>query len=724
MALPDLKKLADEIVARYKATFNFEDCAIPSAFKQRVTKFNTNDMITYSDATMKIDASTNLLIIVPNQWLYIAAYFVEYYKAIVLYREKILSVANTKELREKIKLCVNNENLAREIIDLSSYEDEEKEQLILFLTDYNWWHGGKTIDRNDFYVSPILSLAGLVNASQSYVAEICKNLAQDNLAVEILMNPERFNSENLVIGRSFATTDFPLQSIYYGAPGTGKSHTIKEQTAERSVVRTTFHPDSDYSTFVGAYKPTTIKVQMRDVSGHKIVENGEPVMEDRIIYEFVHQAFLTAYIKAWKTYAKVQNVEEQPEPQFLVIEEINRGNCAQIFGDLFQLLDRGEAGFSDYPIHADNDMRKQLKRAFEGLTIPAAETINALYQEEKDVVERVLNGELLLLPNNLYIWATMNTSDQSLFPIDSAFKRRWDWQYVPISQGRDKQEKVLQWRIAADTNEYDWWSFLTKVNDCIADVTQSEDKKLGYFFCKADKDGVISTDNFVSKVLFYLWNDVFKDYDSSVSIFKDAEKNAINFDQLYRVNESGHVEVCKDKVEQILQALDVMVAGSVTVSPMEADEEEHIDTPEGQSKAGLAHLDFWKRFKMASAQRNGVIKATQTPATDNWYNIALGKTGVTLCCKHNYQQNWVSAEIWFDKAGLGFFSAFEAKKSDIEAQLPFSVEWREGQTTRMITAEKGNFDLNSSEDINAAIDWLFGKLEPLYQVATKVLQSI
>ena len=158
--------------------------------------------------------------------------------------------------------------------------------------------------------------------------------------------------------------------------------------------------------------------------------NGNERKESKIIYEFVAQSFLQAYIAAWEKYAGAEKGEQKK--QFLVIEEINRGNCAQIFGDLFQLLDRNDYGFSEYPIKADADMKKQLQKAFKGLDIPQKDSINTMF-EGRDVVRKVLEGDLLLLPNNLYIWATMNTSDQSLFPIDSAFKRRWDWTYIPIS---------------------------------------------------------------------------------------------------------------------------------------------------------------------------------------------------------------------------------------------------------------------------------------------------
>ena len=345
--------------------------------------------------------------------------------------------------------------------------------------------------------------------------------------------------------------DSSLQQIFYGAPGTGKSHAINELTTGKDAIRTTFHPDSDYSTFVGAYKPTTKSVPVMTVIGTEAVpvkgKDGKEMTEDKIVYEFVSQAFMQAYVEAWKKYCTVQEGEE-PVDEYLVIEEINRGNCAQIFGDLFQLLDRGDEGFSEYPIKADSDMKKQLKKEFVGLEIKNKESINDLFKG-KDIVAQVLEGEVLLLPNNLYIWATMNTSDQSLFPIDSAFKRRWDWYYVPISNAEKN------WTIEVNGAKYDWWNFLQAINDRVYDATYSEDKKLGYFFCKAD-DGIISSSKFVSKVIFYLWNDVFKDSEFEGSAFRDENGEKLSFDKFYSVD-NGKVKVNEEKVELFLKNLEL-----------------------------------------------------------------------------------------------------------------------------------------------------------------------
>lgn len=404
---------------------------------------------------------------------------------------------------------------------------------------------------------------------------------------------ELFSNEAKKIDAPSKTTG--LQQIYYGAPGTGKSKTIKDLTFGESVIRTTFHPDSDYASFVGTYKPITEEVDLRDCYGKKVIDDDtkEVVKEERIAYKFIPQAFLEAYVKAWKKLGSKKSGKsdksynrihpallDTPEiftknkaskKQFLIIEEINRGNCAQIFGDLFQLLDRNEYGFSDYPIVADKDMQKYLEKEFAGWEITNKDEINQLYGEA-NMVSLIMKGERLVLPSNLYIWATMNTSDQSLFPIDSAFKRRWDWKYVSISEGRDKETNApLNWYINTGDKQYNWWSFISKVNELIGSLTNSEDKKLGYFFCKA-KDGEINADLFVSKVIFYLWNDVFKDYGFDDKDFQDEEGKILSFDRFYE-DKNGKTKVDIAIVEQFLENLGV----EEYISEEEGEEEEKID---------------------------------------------------------------------------------------------------------------------------------------------------
>lgn len=284
------------------------------------------------------------------------------------------------------------------------------------------------------------------------------------------------------------TDDLPLQQIFYGTPGSGKSFKVKNEIlkgiGDDFIFRTTFHPDSDYATFVGCYKPKM---------------DG-----DNIKYEFTPQAFTEAYVKAW----------QEPDKQvYLVIEEINRGNCAQIFGDLFQLLDR-KGGVSEYPINADADLKQYLEKT--------------LGPDN----EGIANGKLKL-PANLNIVATMNTSDQSLFPMDSAFKRRWSWECVPIDYNNEKSKEFT---ITIDGSKYNWPKFLEAVNMKIFGATDSEDKQMGNFFI----NGNVDERQFIDKVMFYLWNDICKEeYRTTNNFFryytddKKTETKEFSFNELF-----------------------------------------------------------------------------------------------------------------------------------------------------------------------------------------------
>lgn len=327
-----------------------------------------------------------------------------------------------------------------------------------------------------------------------------------------------------------------LQKILYGCPGTGKSYKINKDYAgidgelatyfdengnkiptpdtkeERlgkpcNIFRTTFHPDYDYSNFVGSYKPI-MKTVIDTVDGDK---------EKRVLeYAFVPQVFTNAYVRAWKSLAD-DSLTDAEKQVYLIIEEINRGNCAQIFGDLFQLLDRKD-GVSEYPV------------------VPDTELINYLNANG-------IPGNSIRLPENLHLLATMNTSDQSLFPMDSAFKRRWSMQYIPINL---EHNKAKTFTFTVKDVEYSWVEFLEKVNYLIRKATDSEDKQMGEFFIKDS----VSEDDFKNKVIFYIWNDVCKDLYSASRISPlyfmrsaegDDRKDVFTFAELFgsgRFNEA------------------------------------------------------------------------------------------------------------------------------------------------------------------------------------------
>lgn len=426
--------------------------------------------------------------------------------------------------------------------------------------------------------------------------------------------------------------DQPLQLIYYGAPGTGKSFTIDQVTNENNSVRTTFHPDSDYASFVGAYKPTMAPMPINAFVGttvhHAKNAENEKAYEKKIVYKYVPQAFLKAYVEAWKRYSAGED-----NPYYLVIEEINRGNCAQIFGDLFQLLDRNDMGCSAYAINADEDIAQFLRDDEKGFGKLTEEQINAIegFKLKKDsgveeeIGPDILNGSKLLLPPNLRIWATMNTSDQSLFPIDSAFKRRWNWEYRPIEYDpTDKNTgERLAWKFEVRGKTYYWGKFLNYINPKILRLTMSEDKQMGYFFAKPDKRGtdgrldVISEKVFVNKVLFYLWTDVFKDYDLTEDPFV-YENEGSKTRTAYRFTDFFPVEN-NDMLAKFVEGFKLPVVGEQsddnTANTEEATKRTYgrslvVKFPDGTQIKGDTQFDSY----MQALQKIGLDKAAEVIA--------------------------------------------------------------------------------------------------------------
>ncbi|MDA8595224.1 AAA family ATPase [Flavobacteriaceae bacterium] len=266
-----------------------------------------------------------------------------------------------------------------------------------------------------------------------------------------------------------------LNKIYYGAPGTGKSHKVNDllQGKEERTERVTFHPEYDYASFIGGFKPIT---EVDADSG-----------KEEIKYKFVPQTFTNIYVDAWNN---------KDNEYYLVIEEINRGNCAEIFGDIFQLLDRNP----DYNITPSNELKQHLVKKLTSV----------------DGIKGIENGKMKL-PSNLNILATMNTSDQSLFPMDSAFKRRWDWEYIPINYEKSEENPSSNYQVVvSDSISFSWLEFIEKVNTIIKENPNlGMDKCIGNYFIKA-KDNIITLEVFINKAIFYLWNDVFKDEDNHI----------------------------------------------------------------------------------------------------------------------------------------------------------------------------------------------------------------
>ena len=636
MTLINLHDFIESTIAEFDADYFSQDRILPDAFKDYVRNAIGGDKYTFLRYTTVI--KTELSIYCPNQWFYIAAYYCKLYPVLKQYKDLVLEYSNHPESQKECKAffesLTGDPDEAKQSLRNCPLPEDQVDLLTKFLSDYSWWRGGKGIERADFFYSPILNAAALVNQSQSYVAEICKYLVENPEALRILQDdidlkrpklsgrvivgsnsivefmencvktfleydqnmsqvvfkensvtvaipgcylgklktafdaeadPRHFDDCNKDIIWSVSDKSYyfykqqnstslnafkdsfnkiynkkfkieidggiyrlyelspktvkvvsqlkPLcnQVLYYGAPGTGKSHKIEETYLKgRAHFRITFHPDTDYAGFVGCYKPT-----MGGDTG------------DKITYSFVPQVFLKAYVEAWK-------LNRSGEPVYLVIEELNRGNCAQIFGDVFQLLHRqleGHPGYSKYTINADSDIARHLEKELADVKEEYEEDIRAIYNP------KAFDFSIMALPDNLYILATMNTSDQSLFPIDSAFKRRWEMEYVPVNYMDAEQFTVH----INDTHEYNWGKLLEGLNSYIKRVNHSTNKILGNRFVQTKKDKFIDAGTFRDKVLFFLFNDVFKDNDDFKNDFFGEDSENMYFEDLCEKNSDKYV---------------------------------------------------------------------------------------------------------------------------------------------------------------------------------------
>jgi hypothetical protein len=277
--------------------------------------------------------------------------------------------------------------------------------------------------------------------------------------------------------------------IFFGPPGTGKSTEVKKMVGAAPMLRTQFHPEYSHADLIGSYRP--VVGAETDAKNQVVGHDGGIIARPVNYFAFVPGPFTLALERAFGT----------SEHVFLVIEEINRGDCAAIFGDAFQLLDRDDAGRSQFGITPKPEL--------------------AAYFQMKSVRYDMDGDGKLYLPSNLSLIATMNTSDQSLYPMDSAFKRRWQWVACPIDFAPlQAYTGGIRPYLDDGKTKWDWVKLIERVNKNIV-RDRMEDKQLGPWFIKPTKDGLVPWDAFLNKCLFYLWHDVFKDEQlSDLSPFK------------------------------------------------------------------------------------------------------------------------------------------------------------------------------------------------------------
>ncbi|MCX7074526.1 MAG: AAA family ATPase [Methylococcales bacterium] len=300
------------------------------------------------------------------------------------------------------------------------------------------------------------------------------------------------------------TRVFYQQKILFGSPGTGKSYKIDKQiisndlkiTNSANIIKTVFHPEYTYGDFVGKLMPITVGGNVQ--------------------YKFYEGHFLKALSQAYKNIIAAQDNDGEVEKVALVIDEINRGNSAAIFGTIFQLLDREPDGWSSYEVSVNQIIFNHLLELCD-LTEHAnvkgkgKKVTSYLFGEEEiktEILQKKLNchfeNRTIKIPPNLSILASMNTSDSSIYYMDSAFKRRWEWEFIDVDSNTVSAEGV------AFENRDEWQAFVSKLNAFIKSNHKSirgiEDKQIGHFFITDDE---IQKSSIQNKLMFFLWDSVF-----------------------------------------------------------------------------------------------------------------------------------------------------------------------------------------------------------------------
>lgn len=489
-----------------------------------------------------------------------------------------------------LKSSSNNKiQLFRVVYDRLSANDES----------YSWYV--KLYDRN---------LVG--NHLRIEIDEQNKKIHLDILwtALQNIVENQKEIDEHLTSKINFNTSldvDKERNRIIFGAPGTGKSFKLNIEcqdllkNASGEYERVTFHPDYSYANFVGTYKPVTVnncnnvdsktknilnilkdetknnqekyddlynlfkdeksisripillgitsdeefqtKSKDSTYSTNTVERNHGKALRkfvkfidndtnNSISYEYVPGPFMRMYVKALKN-AQTEN----PRPFILMIEEINRANVAAVFGDIFQLLDRNDDNISEYPIQASEDVKKYLAKEFN--------------RDPEDFAQ-------IRIPNNLFIWATMNSADQGVFPMDTAFKRRWDFTYLGIDKNANE---IAEQSVYLDLNNGSqikvfWNGIRVAINEYLAKIGINEDKQLGPYFLKKDviSDSKKFREAFKNKIIMYLFEDAVKQ--KRASVFSGVEKENLRYSKICEAFDKSGIEIFNKEIQDKCKAYD------------------------------------------------------------------------------------------------------------------------------------------------------------------------
>lgn len=525
--LQNLHEIAISSRQRYRDEFTASEIVLSDTFKNAFGESVRRDgqSVDFTAHTAIVTTSGNLKMYIPNQWFCAAAYTVPFIQEFLQYKnllwDKIMAnlYATSQERKDTVrKLKDGNDQTFKSSFQssmtgkLASYVptdelEETADFLMKFVSDYDWWYGNKTIDRSDCYVSPVLSLLGVVNVSQGYIADISYKFAtQPRLAAAALdmIDTIHIDSQDDVTALHPVQEDLQrltggINEIIYGAPGTGKSKMLDDTYVHNTrSSRVVFHPEYTFFDFVGTYKPVpvykTTDTELHTLGGDCLAA-GEPYID----YRYIPGPFINTLVNAWL---------DPNHMHSLIIEEINRANTAAVFGEIFQLLDRDVNGTSEYGIDPSYDLKQYL------LSIP-------------DMKAYIANG--LRIPSNMNIVATMNSADQGVMPMDSAFKRRWSFRYVRIAiEGAVHEYAPLRYA----NQEVSWGNLVRTINHKLISLGFEEDRLIGPYFIKPEE---IGNKRATDKLLLYLWDDVLRHnrssfFNSNIGTFADLSDKFISKD--------------------------------------------------------------------------------------------------------------------------------------------------------------------------------------------------
>jgi len=510
----DLQKLGTVAKTNYQKSYKFSEYSpsdeFLSDFKNKFEDKNSGAQLVPGEHTATIITSTNNTIDFPYSLFLRVSYFLDFAKAYSEYGKiinkvihnnlqhlthgsglselqfrtkvfeilkdtqpdlsntvnKILSDWETSLLAEVSTDYVYTYFLSPLYDEVKGINDDEIKFMFRFLSDNDWSYTGKSPIRYDGIGSALMGLMKVVQVKQGVIPDLVDVLINNNQLLEQAKKDANNFKPFSILTLPSATKFKAANIIYYGAPGTGKSYSIDKVVVDDFTIRTVFHTDTQNSDFIGCLKP--------------VIEN------DEITYKFRSGPFTDAVVNA---------LIDPVNHYWLVIEEINRAPAAAVFGEIFQLLDRDMNGNSKYQIDiGDPDMLADINKRLKDSDISS---IDKLY-----------------IPGNLSVLATMNSSDQAVMPMDTAFKRRWQFRYIPLDFDHDYASGTLPIPDGSGSViDVTWKEFAIGINTTLSENGIPEDRHLGPFFLSEEEMSVHGGDRkeiLTGKLFMYLWDDVLR----------------------------------------------------------------------------------------------------------------------------------------------------------------------------------------------------------------------